>query len=300
MARLPSPIEELSHPILKEKEIQLFVKRDDLIHEEIMGNKWRKLKYNLQEAKNLGASTLLTLGGAFSNHIYATAAAGTEFGFKTIGIIRGDELNSESNETLRFGSSKGMELEFVDRSTYSELREYPDRLKTKYPDCYILPEGGTNKLAIQGCKEMVEEIDIDFDAIVLPIGTGGTFCGVLDGVKGSQNVIGISSLKGDFVKEEVKKMIDQYQIKNKNFTVNTDFHFGGYGKTNRDLIDFINWFKEVFDISLDPIYTGKSFFAVWNMINSDKFEKNLKIILLHTGGLQGILGFNRKNKNIIQ
>ncbi len=300
MARLPSPIEELSHPILEKKEIKLFVKRDDLIHKEIMGNKWRKLKYNLQEAKNNGASTILTLGGAFSNHIYSTAAAGEEYGLRTIGLIRGDELSPESNETLRFASAKGMELEFVERSTYSKLRENPENLKKKYPGCYILPEGGTNELAIKGCKELVDEIDMDFDVIALPIGTGGTFCGVLAGVSGSQNVIGISSLKGDFIVDEMEKLIDRFQVKNKNFAINTDFHFGGYGKTNKELIEFINWFKEVFAISLDPIYTGKSFFAVWNMINSDKFEKNLKIILLHTGGLQGILGFNRKNKIIIQ
>ncbi len=300
MAHLPSPLEELRHPILDEKCIQLFVKRDDLIHEEIMGNKWRKLKYNLEEAKKIGASTLLTLGGAYSNHIYATAAAGAEFGFNTIGVIRGDELNSDSNETLQFASEKGMELEFVDRKNYSELRKNPEKLQRDYPDCYILPEGGTNELAVQGCKGLIDEIAIDFDVIALPIGTGGTFCGVLDGVTGSQNVIGVSTLKGDFVLEEMEKLITRFKITNRNFTINSDFHFGGYGKTTQELIDFINWFKETFSISLDPIYTGKSFFAVWNMINSDKFEKNLKIVLLHTGGLQGILGFNRKNINIIQ
>ncbi len=300
MARLPSPLQELSHPILDEKEIQLFVKRDDLIHEKIMGNKWRKLKYNLQEAKNKGTSTLLTLGGAFSNHIHATAAAGAEFGFRTIGIIRGEELCPTSNETLQFASAKGMDLRFVDRSTYSLLRKNPEVLRKDYPECFILPEGGTNELAIKGCRELIEEINIDFDAIVVPVGTGGTFSGVLDGVKESQSVIGISSLKGAFIEQEMEKLINQFQIKNRNYVINTDFHFGGYGKTTGELIDFINWFKEVFAISLDPIYTGKSFFAVWNMINNDKFEKNLKIILLHTGGLQGILGFNRKNKNIIQ
>ncbi len=298
--KLPSPIQELEHPILAEKEVRLFVKRDDLIHKEMMGNKWRKLKYNLEEAKNQGCSSILTFGGAFSNHIYATAAAGAEFGFNTIGIIRGEELHTNSNPTLRFAASKGMDLRFVDRKTFSNLREDPIRLKRTEINSYILPEGGTNEFAVKGCKELIKEINIDFDLIALPIGTGGTFCGVLDGVQEWQTVIGISCLKGSFIKQELEKLTSDFAIDNSNYQINTDYHFGGYGKTTGELVDFINWFKEVFAISLDPIYTGKCFFAVWNMIINDKFEKNLKIILLHTGGLQGILGFNRKNKNIIQ
>lgn len=300
MANLPSPIQEIDHPLLSEKSIQLFVKRDDLIHEEIMGNKWRKLKYNLLEATRQGKKNIVTLGGAHSNHIYATAAAGTEHGFKTIGIIRGEELNPSSNPTLQFAASQNMKLEFVDRSTYRKLREDSSALADQYPDSYILPEGGTNELAIKGCSELIDEILFDFDAISLPIGTGGTFCGVLDRVKEHQHVLGISSLKGDFMKKEVESMLNQFGILKKNYSIDTSSHFGGYGKTTAELIDFINWFKEEFRIPLDPIYTGKSFFAVWDMIKNDKFEKNLKIILLHTGGLQGISGFNRKNENIIQ
>jgi len=300
MVKLPSPTQELLHPILDKKKIQLFVKRDDLLHEEIMGNKWRKLKYNLAEAKNQGKKTILTLGGAYSNHIYATAAAGVEFDFRTIGIIRGDELRVDSNETLRFAARKGMKLQFVDRKTYRAYREDPVSLARSYPDCYILPEGGTNELAIKGCMELVSEIEDHFDLIALPIGTGGTLSGVLAGVNESQHVLGISSLKGDFMHKEIIELLSQFQVKNRNYEVNTDFHFGGYGKTTPQLIDFINWFKVEFSVSLDPIYTGKCFFAVWDMINNDKFEKNLKIVLLHTGGLQGILGFNRKNQIIIQ
>ncbi|MEP5613192.1 MAG: pyridoxal-phosphate dependent enzyme [Cyclobacteriaceae bacterium] len=300
MVKLPSPTQELLHPILVEKQIQLFVKRDDLLHEEIMGNKWRKLKYNLAEAQGQGKKTILTFGGAYSNHIYATAAAGEAFGFKTIGIIRGDELHEDSNDTLQFATSKGMELQFVDRKTYRDYRESPDSLASEYPESYVLPEGGTNKLAIKGCTELVSEIESDFDLIALPIGTGGTFSGVLAGVNESQHVLGISSVQGDFMQKEIIQLLDRFQVKNRNYNVNTAFHFGGYGKTTPQLIDFINWFKAEFSISLDPIYTGKCFFAVWDMINNDKFEKNLKIVLLHTGGLQGILGFNRKNQIIIQ
>lgn len=300
MANLPSPIQEITHPILDEKSIRLFVKRDDLIHSEIMGNKWRKLKYNLLEAERLEKDSIITMGGAFSNHIYATAAAGKEFGFKTIGVIRGDELNENSNVTLRFAAKKGMELHFVDRNKYSELRGNQELLNEFSPDSYILSEGGTNSLAIRGCHELVAEIPMNFDLIALPIGTGGTFSGVLSGVNESQTVLGVSSLKGDFIIDEIDKLLSVNGVNRKNYTINIDYHFGGYAKISNELVDFINWFKEEFSISLDPIYTGKCFFAVWDMINNDKFEKNLKIVLLHTGGLQGILGFNRKNKNIIQ
>lgn len=300
MANLPSPIQQIDHPLLAEKEIRLFIKRDDLIHDQIMGNKWRKLKYNLSEARILEKKSIVTLGGAYSNHIYATAAAGSEFGFETIGIIRGEELNPSSNPTLEFAASKNMTLRFVDRNTYRKMSVDPAILQEEYPDSYALPEGGTNHLAIKGTSELVDEISVGFDVIALPVGTGGTFCGILDGVKTHQHVLGVSSLKGDFMQEEIKKLLIKFNIEKNNFSIDTDYHFGGYGKTTDELIDFINWFKENFGISLDPIYTGKTFFAVWDMIKNDKFEKNLKIILLHTGGLQGISGFNRKNENIIQ
>ncbi len=297
--QLPSPLEEIHHELLDEKKIRLFVKRDDLIHLEIMGNKWRKLKYNLEEARRTGFDTLVTFGGAYSNHIAATASAGYLNGFRTIGIIRGEELSINSNPTLEFASSKGMELRFVERSIY---RQYRDDL-SQFPgvqNAYVIPEGGTNKYAVKGCREIVEEIGEDFDMIVTPIGTGGTFCGLLDGVMEDQIVLGISALKGDFMKMELEALLDRFGIDKINYQINTAYHFGGYAKTNHELIEFINWFKENFNIPLDPIYTAKSFFAVWDMIKSDKFEENLRIVLLHTGGLQGILGFNRKKRNIIQ
>jgi 1-aminocyclopropane-1-carboxylate deaminase/D-cysteine desulfhydrase-like pyridoxal-dependent ACC family enzyme len=299
MAIVPSLIEQLHHPILDEKQIELYVKREDLIHSEIMGNKWRKLKYNLEEAKTKNADSIVTLGGAFSNHIYALAAAGNIFDIKTVGIIRGEELTANSNATLQFAASKGMELRFVERSTYTSYRQNPEKLGIDYPNSYLLPEGGTNKLAVDGCKELVQEITIPFDVIALPIGTGGTFCGVLDGVNESQTVLGISSLKGNFIKEDIQHLMTNFRINKSNYQIETNYHFGGYGKIKPELIDFINWFKEIFNIPLDPIYTGKCFFAVWDMINSGKFEKNIKIILLHTGGLQGISGFNRKKRIII-
>ena len=155
-------------------------------------------------------------------------------------------------------------------------------------------------MAVKGCSEIIPEISIPFDVIVTPIGTGGTFAGLVKSVRKNQQVMGVSSLKGGFLFDEIEQPLKRMSIKQDNYTLIDSYHFGGYGKTTPPLIEFINWFKENFDIPLDPIYTGKSFFAVWDMIKTDKFEKNLKIVLLHTGGLQGIEGFNRKNENIIQ
>ncbi|WP_421763608.1 1-aminocyclopropane-1-carboxylate deaminase/D-cysteine desulfhydrase [Ekhidna sp.] len=298
MVNLPTPIEELNHPLLEEKKIKLFVKRDDLIHPEIMGNKWRKLKYNLLKMKEEGKEAIVTMGGAFSNHIAATAAAAKEYGFNAVGIIRGNELGINSNHTLKLAHEKGMQLEFVDRETFRYCREDSSIIQSQFPDHYFLPEGGTNELAIKGCEEISTEIQQKFDVIVTPVGTGGTFAGLVKAT--TQMVIGVSALKGNFITSEIKSLLAKNHIINSNYELISDYHFGGYGKIKPELIDFINWFKENFGILLDPIYTGKCFFAVWDMIKTDKFEKNLEIVLLHTGGLQGISGFNRKNENIIQ
>lgn len=300
MVSLPTPLQEITHPLLKEKAVQVYLKRDDLVHPEIMGNKWRKLKYNLAAIKECNLKAIVTMGGAFSNHIAATAAAAQLDGLSSVGIIRGDELNQSSNITLELASERGMLLEFVDRSTFREWRENPNLIKERFPDHYFLPEGGTNELAIKGCEEIIDEIKVDFDLLVTPIGTGGTFAGLLKSTKMHQKIIGVSSLKGQFIHEELENLLLKHQINRKNYQLLDNYHFGGYGKTTPELIDFINWFKENFDVSLDPSYTGKAFFAVWDMIKRNKFENNLKIVILHTGGLQGIDGFNRKNENIVQ
>lgn len=300
MVNLPTPTQKLHHPLLEEKKIELYVKRDDLTHPEVMGNKWRKLKYNLKEALHQEKKGLVTMGGAYSNHIAAVAALAHEHDLESIGIIRGEELNEASNVTLEMASKKGMQLEFVKRDQFKLYRENPVKVVSKYNEYYFLPEGGTNELAINGCKELLNEINLDFDIIITPIGTGGTFCGLLSGIKNHQKVYGYSSLKGDFIDKEISTLIKMFEIPYNNYEIIKDYHFGGYAKTTPELIEFMNWFKENFDLQLDPIYTGKSFFGVWDMIKSNKFEKNLEIVLLHTGGLQGIEGFNRKNENIIQ
>ncbi|SNS41762.1 1-aminocyclopropane-1-carboxylate deaminase/D-cysteine desulfhydrase, PLP-dependent ACC family [Ekhidna lutea] len=299
MVNLPTPLQEINHPLLDEKKVQLFVKRDDLIHPEIMGNKWRKLKYNLAAMQKTGIKSLVTMGGAYSNHIAATAAMAYENKLEAIGIIRGDELTKDSNPTLSKAHEKGMVLKFVDRTIYRQYRDNPHLVQNEYPTHYFLPEGGTNDDAIRGTGQIIPEIKESFDIIVTPVGTGGTFAGLLASCSSKQKVIGVSTLKGKFIHDEMGSLLNTHQISGP-YEIIDNYHFGGYGKVNSVLIDFINWFKENFNIPLDPIYTGKSFFTVWDMIKTDKFEKNLKIVLLHTGGLQGIEGFNRKLENIIQ
>lgn len=276
--------------------ISVSIRREDLIHPFVSGNKFRKLKYNLLKAKEKSFETLLTFGGAFSNHIAAVAYAGKENGFKTIGIIRGDELRDKigENPTLTFAQNCGMEFKFVSREEYRLKNEalFVDNLKEEFGDFYAIPEGGTNELAIKGCQEILTEEDAAFDFICCSIGTGGTIAGIINSALPHQKVLGFPALKGDFLKDEIRIF-----AQNKNWELITDYHFGGYGKVNQDLIAFINQFYDKNNIPLDPIYTGKMVFGVMDMIERNYFPDQSKILLIHTGGIQGIQGMNMKLKN---
>ena len=288
-------------PELEAKNYQLFIKREDQIHPLVSGNKFRKLKYNLKEALDQKKTTLLTFGGAFSNHILATAIAGKSTGFKTIGIIRGDELGVDlektfaSNSTLRNASKHGMQFDFVSRETYRNKTsiEFTEILQKKYGDFYYIPEGGTNSLAVKGCEEILTKEDSQFDYICSCVGTGGTISGIINNAKNHQKVLGFPVLKGDFLENEILK----YAKKQENWELNNDYHFGGYGKYSDELIHFINRFKSQTDIPLDPIYTGKMMFGVLDMINKKRFPNGSKILIIHSGGIQGIVGFNHRLKS---
>jgi 1-aminocyclopropane-1-carboxylate deaminase len=279
-------------PLLQMNQVSLFVKREDRIHPIISGNKYRKLKYNLIEAKNLGFQTLLTFGGAFSNHIAATACVGYEQNFDTIGIIRGEELKTkwEENPTLKLAASHGMRLYFVDRETYKNKQQqgFVAFLKKKYGGFYLLPEGGANALAVKGCEEILKESDDEFDVVCSAVGTGGTLAGLVNSAQPNQRIMGFPVLKGDFLKQDIRKFAS-----NKNWELVNDYHFGGYAKINKDLVEFINRFKKETGIALDPIYTGKMMFGIFDMVKKGTFNKNTKILAIHTGGLQGISGMNR-------
>lgn len=285
--------------ITKEYGPSLFLKREDLLHPEVSGNKFRKLKYNIEEAKRQGKQCLLTFGGAFSNHIAATAAAGRLYGFKTVGVIRGEELEADlertlqGNHTLRTAHAAGMQLKFVSRSDYREKEgeRMLQKLKKEFGDFYLLPEGGSNALAVKGCEEILTPDDKEFDVVCCAVGTGGTISGVINSAAPSQQVLGFSALKGDFLSSEIRKHTSR-----ENWELVTQYHFGGYAKVDPELIHFINGFKERHGTALDPIYTGKMLFGIFDLMQQGRFPENTRILAIHTGGLQGIAGMNQRLK----
>ena len=282
---------------IESAEVSLWMKREDELHPQISGNKFRKLKYNLKEAADRGNHTLLTFGGAYSNHISALAYAGKMNRLKTIGIIRGDELAVRpelvaENPTLRLANNLGMQLEFVSRDLYKSRHqeEFINLLRERFGKFYLVPEGGTNALAIKGCEEILNEDDEVFDYICVSLGTGGTMAGLINSAGKGQKVLGFPSLKGDFLREEIAKIT----IHRENWSLVSDYHFGGYAKINEKLISFINQFYRSTTIPLDPVYTGKMMYGLVDMIRNKRFEKNSRILAIHTGGLQGIHGMNQK------
>jgi 1-aminocyclopropane-1-carboxylate deaminase len=285
-----APLQKIEDEITKSCGVILYIKRLDLLHPALNGNKYYKLKYNLLEAERLGINKILTFGGAFSNHIYATAAAGKLFGFETFGIIRGDELNENSSNTLQFVKECGMKLQFVCRTEYREK----EKISSKFKDYYIIPEGGTNELALKGIEELTQEIidEIGFCPIITTaVGTGGTLAGIVKKTKLENLPIGIPVLKNaSFLSKELRNLLEIDDIsKNSiyNWDMFLDFHFGGYGKVNSELIEFIYWFEKTHNISLEQVYTGKLLCGLYTLIKQNWFPKNSTIVALHTGGLQG-------------
>ena len=291
--QIPSPLQPLHLKVAKEKEIHLFIKRDDLIHPDLSGNKWRKLKLNIEEAKKSDCDTLLTFGGAYSNHIAAAAIVGKIFGFKTIGIIRGEE-HFPLNPTLQLARDNGMSLDYLNRSDYRK-KEYPSfliKLKRQYPSAYIIPEGGANKNGIKGCETIINEIkkEIKFDYLTVDCGTGATLAGLINGAN-EEKIIGISVLKA---KRYFEEYIHNHCPNKTNYSIIHDYHFGGYAKWKPELLEFMKSFYGETGIKTDPVYTGKQAFALVNLIKKGFFPKGSTVVFLHTGGLQGIEGFERR------
>lgn len=288
--------------LFSKNNIHVSIKREDLIHPIVSGNKFRKLKYNLIEAKNQNKTKILTFGGAFSNHIAAVAFSGQLNDFETIGIIRGDELfdKVQENPTLKFAQECNMKFEFVTRNQYQNKNdlEFIKYLKSKFGDFFLIPEGGTNELAIKGCEEILKDEDIEFDFICTCVGTVGTISGIINSSNIKQKILGFPALKGDFLQDEIRTF-----AKKNNWQLIPDYHFGGYGKISDELIDFMNQFSNDYKILLDPIYTAKMAFGVLDLIYKNYFPKNSKILMIHSGGLQGIQGINNilktQNKTLI-
>ncbi|MFC4870370.1 1-aminocyclopropane-1-carboxylate deaminase/D-cysteine desulfhydrase [Negadavirga shengliensis] len=276
--------------------IPVTIKRLDLLHPDIQGNKYYKLKYNLEEARLSGHDTLLTFGGAYSNHIHATAVAAREAGMKAIGVIRGEPA-FPLNPTLSTVQALGMHLHYISRGDYRQKKtgKILDALKAKFGRFYLLPEGGTNHLAIKGCEEILNHEDKQALFVAVPIGTGGTFCGLVSSAEPGQTIMGFSSLKGEFIRNEVQELLQVYSIRPRcQWEIYTRYHFGGYAKFTPELLGFVKSFRLTTGIPLDPIYTGKMMYGMLDLAEKGRFVEDSRILVLHTGGLQGIPGFNER------
>jgi 1-aminocyclopropane-1-carboxylate deaminase len=287
------PLQRIETETTIKKNVSLSVLRIDLIHPEISGNKWFKLKYNIEFIKENNIGTLLTFGGAYSNHIAATAFAGKHYNIKTIGIIRGEEVD---NSTLLQAKNMGMQLYFVPRLLFKNKDELFEHLQKNFdlPKMHIVPEGGSNLLGIKGCKEIMEFIPNSATHICCACGTGSTATGVLQSALETQKIIGFSSLKAEgYFEKIVSQFINDISIEKK-ITFNYNYHFGGYAKFNKELYLFTKEIKEKFNIQLDYVYTSKMLFGVMDLIKKDYFLANSEIIAIHTGGLQGNAGFDER------
>lgn len=284
--RLPSPLEEVRDDDLAGAGVRLWLKRDDLIHPELPGNKWRKLKYNLRAAADQGYGTLLTFGGAYSNHIRATAAAGRYFGLDTIGVIRG-EPHDPLNWSLRYTVSQGMRLRYLDRGTYRRAAspEVIAGLRRELGEFYLLPEGGSNALAVPGCAELPAEIGPGFDLICCPCGTGGTLAGIATGLAPGQQAIGFAVLKGgEFLADNVERLQqDAAGSGSGNWRVECGFHFGGYARTTPELAGFIEGFEGRHGLRLDWVYVAKMMYGIFAMARSGAFAPGTRIVAVITG-----------------
>lgn len=282
-------------PLSFHNNVSLTIKREDLLHPHISGNKFRKLKYNIEEALRQGNTTLLTFGGAYSNHIAAAAAAGKKYNLQTIGIIRGEELQDKAmqNPTLKFAADCGMKLHFISRGAYREKHtpEFIAHLQREFGKFYLLPEGGTNALAIKGCEEILTGEDSGFTYICCAVGTGGTVSGIIKSAGAEQQVLGFPVLKNEALSDDIAKFAGQG-----NWKLVNSYHFGGYGKVTEELVTFMNGFYEKTGIPLDPVYTAKMVFGVIDMAEKGFFPDNAKVLMIHTGGLQGIEGMNHELK----
>ena len=297
-----SILQEIRIPDFERRGISLFIKRDDLIDPEVSGNKWRKLKYNIALCTSKKKDGILTFGGAYSNHLVATAAACKNANLKALGLVRGEELSVESNSTLKRCSELGMELKFISREEYALRNDkaYHETLGADFPSLQLVPEGGANYYGMIGCQEIMREFEVVFDHIFLAQGTTTTSCGIVFGTKAGQKVHAVPVLKGFDSLEEMKSLFAKTGIDSETVSdilervvIHPNAHFGGYAKFDEELIDFIRVFELQHSIKLDPIYTGKAMFELMRQLESPAFD-NSKVLFIHTGGLQGIAGVERK------
>jgi len=286
-----SPVHQIKNKLFDEQGINVFIKRDDLIHPIISGNKWRKLKYVLLRAQAENKNHLVTFGGAYSNHLLATAAAAAKFGFKSTGVVRGEEVN---NDTLFLCRMHGMNLLFTDRESYRDKPTLFNKYFGDDADAIFIDEGGASAEGTKGCSELVDELSIPYDHIFCACGTGTTAAGIINGIVGHQlktlfNAVPVLK-NGEFLRDEIGKFLTAPA----HFNLHTDYHFGGYGKTEDRLIEFIKQFVASTGILIEPVYTGKMLFAIYDLAAKNYFKPGENILAIHSGGIWGLLGMKDK------
>ncbi|MGI4729347.1 MAG: 1-aminocyclopropane-1-carboxylate deaminase/D-cysteine desulfhydrase [Janthinobacterium lividum] len=288
---LNSPVQKIDDAVFTDQNLELYLKRDDLIHPLISGNKWRKLKYILQEARLQHKTHLVTFGGAFSNHLLAMASAGASFGFKTTGFVRGENVQ---NDTLFICRLLGMNLIFVDRESYQHKPELFASYFQNDPEAFFVDEGGASALAALGCSELVDELPEKYDHLFCACGTGTTAAGIINGLTNnnlSTQFHAVPVLKNaGWMQQEIEK----YVLKTASFINHTNYDFGGYAKTTPELLAFIQQFIAKTGILIDPVYTGKMLFAIYDLAKKNHFKSGSKILAVHTGGTFGLLGMKDK------
>jgi len=283
---VPSPVQHLADDRLSAAGVEVWLKREDLIHSEVPGNKWRKLKYNLAEAAKRGDRTLLTFGGAYSNHIRAVAAAGRYCGFSTIGIVRGEE-HLPLNPSLAYAAGQGMRLSYLSRDAYRRKAdpEVLGALRCTFGSFYLLPEGGSNDLAVRGCAEIPAEIEMDFDVICCPCGTGGTLAGIAAGLRPGQRAVGFSALKGArFLEDDVAGLRARaFGTRRGDWRIEHEYHFGGYASKNTELEAFIGDFGARHGLALDWVYVAKMMYGIYALAQAGAFEPGSRVVAVITG-----------------
>jgi 1-aminocyclopropane-1-carboxylate deaminase len=299
-----SPVHKINHPLFHHYGLNVSIKRDDLLHPVISGNKWRKLKYNIDAAIKNNKKCILSFGGSYSNHIHALAYACFKQGLPSIGIIRG-EPNYANNFTLAWAKRWGMKLLFVDRKTYKmrDQEEYLAQLQQQFPSAFIVPEGGSNSLAIKGVSEISTELaaqEVGFDHLLVPVGSGGTLAGLVIGDNNQHNILGIAVLKQglanpNYLSTEVKQLIGTTAKKYHNWQILAHYHRGGYAKFSTNDLQQLQAFMETTQLPLEPVYSGKMVLALLDLIQQGYFNSGDNVLLLHTGGLQGLGGLAERN-----
>lgn len=260
--------------------------RLDTIHPLVSGNKWFKLKYNIQKVQKDSYVGMLSFGGAFSNHLIALAAAGTLYHLPTIGIVRGEELHANSNHVLKQCADLGMQFEFISRSQYHNKNDHVflETLEQKYPNYWVVPEGGANDLGMRGASEIMDYIPENYNYIVTAVGSATTFIGLLKRLKNHQKLIGICPMKGGaYLKEIIEVNVQggqQWELLDR-------FHDGGFGKISLRLENFMHSFYKKYGILLDRVYTAKMMWAVHQLLFENYFDKEASILCIHSGGLTG-------------